>query len=316
MDEKLVKKLLEQLQEDEQPQSTEKMNITNVMLWMKRKGYQDSTIKKALKLLRHLERSCNTQVIKDVETYISSKPREQNGYKQNLVEAYDYFLKSLDLKWKDKPFFERDDKKHRAPKEPLLDFMINHFRLEMALKLSISKDLGTRPQELVWLTVNDIDLASGATQITGAKNTKGRDGKIKIKSLALLRLYIEKKNLKGTDKLFNISSSNFANDYRHARNRLAKDYNMPELKQICLYDFRRFKGTREYHLSKDILHVKEVLGHTDNTLRSTLRYITMESNITWIPIKCTTDEEIQQAIKDDAILVGHENNVWYFKKPL
>jgi hypothetical protein len=54
MDERLIKKLLEQLQEDEQPQSTEKMNITNVMLWMKRKGYQESTVKKAAKLLRHL----------------------------------------------------------------------------------------------------------------------------------------------------------------------------------------------------------------------------------------------------------------------
>ncbi|MDT8781904.1 MAG: site-specific integrase [Candidatus Bathyarchaeota archaeon] len=313
MDSKLVKQLLEQLKEDEQTQSVEKMNITNVMLWMQRKGYKDSTIKKAAKLLRHLERHCNTQIIKEVETYISQKPREQNGYKQSLVESYDYFLRSLELKWKDKPFYERDSKKHRAPKEAFLDFMISHFRLELALKLSMSKDLGTRPQELVWLKVKDIDLTNGATQITGAKNTKGREGKLRKKSLELLKIYIQKRNLTLTDKLFNISSNNFANDYRHSRNRLAEDYNMPKLKQICLYDFRRFKGTREYHLTRDVLHVKEVLGHKDNSLRSTLLYITMESNITWIPKLCTTKEEIAEAISNDwrREAVMPDGTIWY-----
>ena len=72
-------------------------------------------------------------------------------------------------------------KKHRAPKEALLDFMINHFRLELSLKLSMMKDLGTRPQELTWLTVKDIDLNTGMVSITGAKHTVGRDGKNKGK---------------------------------------------------------------------------------------------------------------------------------------
>ena len=186
----------------------------------------------------------------------------------------------------------------------------------MAMKIINVKRLGNKTHRTSMAESQDIDLSNGATQITGAKHTKGREGKLRAKSLELLKIYIGKKELKGTDELFNISSSNFANDYRHARNRLAKDYNMPELKQICLYDFRRFKGTREYHLTRDVLHVKEVLGHTDNSLRSTLLYITMESNITWMPVKCTTDEEIQQAIKDDCIIVGHENGVWYFKKPV
>jgi len=56
------------------------------------------------------------------------------------------------------------------------------------------KDLGARPQELTWLKVNDIDLNSGIVSITGAKHTVGRDGKIKAKSIALLRIYIEKNN--------------------------------------------------------------------------------------------------------------------------
>ena len=65
----------------------------------------------------------------------------------------------------------------------------------MPLKLSLLKDLGTRPQELLWLTVKDIDLNTRLVSITGAKHTVGRDGKLKAKSLALLKIYIEKKQL-------------------------------------------------------------------------------------------------------------------------
>jgi len=35
------------------------MNIVNVMLWMKRNAYEDSTIKKVAKLLGHLKKHCN-----------------------------------------------------------------------------------------------------------------------------------------------------------------------------------------------------------------------------------------------------------------
>ena len=65
----------------------------------------------------------------------------------------------------------------------------------MALKLALMKDLGTRPIELTWLKVQDIDLATGITAITGAKHTIGREGKLKTETLQLLRTYIEKKQL-------------------------------------------------------------------------------------------------------------------------
>jgi hypothetical protein len=99
--------------------------------------------------------------------------------------------------------------------------------------------------------------------------------------------------------------------------KLAKDHNMPELKQICLNDFRRFKGSKTYHLTRDVLCVKELLGHKDTTLRSTLKRTSLfdERNITWIPVVCTTKEEIEQAIQDDYMLVCQADGKTYFKKP-
>jgi integrase len=289
------------------------MNITNTMLWMKKEAYEPTTIKRVAKELRHLERNCNTSDPEDVKLYIAEK-KCSNARKENLVEAYNLVIQSLGLTWT-KPFYQRYDKKRRAPKEELVNFIIDHCRLEMAVKLSISKDLGQRPQELCWLTLKDIDLTTGATSITGAKHTIGREGKLRAKSLKLLKLYIEKKNLNSNSHLWNGTSDNLSNNYRQTRNRIAKDFNMPELKQVQLYDFRRFKASKTYHISgHNFLLVKELLGHKDS--RSTEKYISLfNENLTWIPVVCTTEEEIKQAIQDDCILVCQADGKTFFKKP-
>jgi integrase len=90
---------------------------------------------------------------------------------------------------------------------------------------------------------------------------------------------------------------------------------MPELKQIQLYDFRRFKASKAYRLNGKLLYVKQLLGHKDT--RSTERYISLfdEQNITWISVIARTQAEIGQAIKDDCILVCQEDGMTDFKKP-
>jgi hypothetical protein len=182
VNEQLVKKLLEQIQQSTQePQNIGKVSIVNVMLWMKNNAYEPTTIKRVAKELRHLERNCNISNPEEVKAFVANK-QCSNARKENLIESYAIVIKSLKLSW-NQPFYKRYDKKRRAPKEELLDFMINHFRLEMALKLSMMKDLGTRPIELIWLKVGDIDLTIGTVSITGAKHTIGREQKLKAKSI-------------------------------------------------------------------------------------------------------------------------------------
>jgi len=285
------------------------------MLWMKRNAYQESTIAKVAKLLRHLQRNCNTAEPEEVKLYVSEK-HCSDAHKENLIEAYACYMKSIKQEW-EQPFYQRYSKKRKAPKEPLIDFLINHARLEMSLKLSMSKDLGERPVELTWLIVKDIDLSTGIVSITGAKHTIGREGKLKAKSLELLKIYIKKKNLSSNSRLFNCKARNLSDMYRHFRNRVADEFNMPELKQIQLYDFRRFKASKEYKLSRhNLIHVSQILGHKDT--RMTEHYISLfdEKDLTWIPVVCTTQEEIEQAIKDDCELVCQADGKTYFKKPV
>ena len=45
------------------------------------------------------------------------------------------------------------------------------------------------------------------------------------------------------------------------RNRLAKKLNNPKIKQIHFHTLRHWKATMEFYKTKNILHVKQLLGH-------------------------------------------------------
>ncbi len=169
MNQKLVKQLLEQLQQETQdPKDVGKLNIGNVIIWMKKEAYETTTIQRVVKELKHLERNCNTANPEEVKLYVANK-EVSNARKENLIESYNIAIQSLGLTW-NKPFYQRNDKKRRAPKEELLQFIINHVHFPLNLKLKMSRDLGERPIELTWLKAQDIDLATGKTDLTGLRD--------------------------------------------------------------------------------------------------------------------------------------------------
>ena len=127
--------------------------------------------------------------------------------------------------------------------------------------------------------------------MTGAKHTIGRNGKLRPKTIEMLKRYINKKQLSQRDRIFPTESENISESYRKLRNRLAEKLQDPTIKQIRLYDFRHFKASTEYHKTKDLLYVKQLLGHKD--LRTTLRYTQLLdlSNDEWTCRIATTKEE-------------------------
>lgn len=58
------------------------------------------------------------------------------------------------------------------------------------------------------------------------------------------------------------------------RKTLSQRLSNPEIMRITWKSLRHFKGTMEYHLTKDILHVKETLGHVN--IQNTLIYVHLE----------------------------------------
>ena len=61
------------------------------------------------------------------------------------------------------------------------------------------------------------------------------------------------------------------------RKRAAKKFNNPRLLKISFVTIRHWKGTMEYHRTKDILHVKQLLGHKQ--IQNTMVYINLENAV-------------------------------------
>jgi integrase len=58
------------------------------------------------------------------------------------------------------------------------------------------------------------------------------------------------------------------------RKEISKKLNNPRLMQITFHTFRHWKGTMEYHKTKDVKHVQYILGHKHSN--STDIYINIE----------------------------------------
>jgi integrase len=279
---------------------------------MKKNAYADTTIEAAAKRLKHLSKYCNLDNLENVKIFIASK-QCSNGFKESLIEAYAIYCKANNISW-NKPFYERYDKQPKIPSEEKLNMIIANSSKRLALILSIIKDLGLRPIEVTWLRVKDIDLDSGMVTITSAKYCVGRTLKLKSNTLAMLKNYIILKTLNVNDRLFPVKSSSISESYRIVRNRLANKLNDPTFKTIRLYDFRHFKATMEYHRTRDLLHVKNMLGHKD--LRTTLRYTQLISfpNDEYVSAVASTVEECRKLIECGFEYVTEFNGVKLFRK--
>jgi integrase/recombinase XerD len=235
---------------------------------MKKEAYANSTIGAVAKRLRYLLKNCLLDQPEIVKGFVAQKDCS-NSFKETLVEAYDLFCRANGIIWK-KPFYDRYDKLPKIPSEEKLNMIIARSSKQFALVLSMMKDLGTRPIELTWLKVKDTDLEKGVVTIRRAKHCVGRTLKLKAQTLAMLNAYVLLKKIGQNDRLFPVDSASISEGYRRFRNKLADNLGDISMKSIRLYDFRHFKATMEYHRTKDLLHVKRLLGHKD--LRTTLRY--------------------------------------------
>ena len=87
-----------------------------------------------------------------------------------------------------------------------------------------------------------------------------------------------------------------------------------ELSNIRLYDLRHFCATMLYHKTKDILYVKQQLGH--RSIESTLMYtqlINFEAN-EWTSSVATTVKEACELINDGFEFVCNFNGSKIFRK--
>ncbi len=251
-----------------------------------------------LRRLQWLSDTVNLDNPAKVRQYIVRQPWS-SGFKNNLVKAYNHYASYFHLSRLDLWFAEI----HRIPKVPTteqLSKLIAHAKPKYALILSLLKETGMRPIEISKLTLKSLDFERRTVIAPGAKLGKQRELRLTTNTVAMFKAYLAKHEFAVNEQLFPKSRS-IRDNYLKIRRNAARKLGDPALRQIRLYDFRHYFGSMLYHNTKDILYVKEKMGH--KRLENTMIYthlVSFESD-EWI---CRAAKDIRTA--SDLIEQGFE----------
>jgi integrase len=244
-----------------------------------------------------------------VLSYIANK-KVKESYKANLVDYYSHYCDFKGIGFS-KPRYHRDHKLPYVPSKEELNLLIGHASPKYALIYSILRDTGLRPVELSNLGKEDIDLENGTLRIDTAKHGQPRIVKIKTQTLGMLRLYLDKHN----EEVLFPSSNKMSNTYARLRTSLAKKLQNPNLKKIRLYDFRHYFATTLYHDTRDLLLVKERLGHRN--IQNTILYthlVSMDEDGKFYSATARTIEEASKLVEAGFEYVTEVDGVKLFRK--
>jgi integrase len=112
----------------------------------------------------------------------------------------------------------------------------------------------------------DFDFVNLSVLVTPENGSNSRVLKISNKLVAMLNELPQ-----DTATVFGVDADQLRRNYCRQRKRISMKLKNARLRQITFHTFRHWKATMEYHKTKDILHVKEILGHKslDNTMKYT-----------------------------------------------
>ena len=257
---------------------------------MKNNGLSDCTIKTYDKSLTYINKHADLNQPEQIKQFIANLP-DSNGYKKNLCLAYDKYCQYYQIQWT-MPTYIPEAKQIKIPTKEQIEMLIASSGKILSIKLTLSKETGLRPVELCNLKVKDVDIEQRTIYPTTAKHGASRTLKISNSLQATLENYINTNKLNSNDKLFKGNADYYGQHYRMMRNRLAKKLNKPQLKTIRLYDFRHYFATMLYAKTRDILLVKQQLGH--KKIETTLIY-TQLLNLNDDEWTCKTATNIKEA---------------------
>lgn len=256
----------------------------------------------------------------EVISFIMNK-NVKNSAKNKYVTVYLHYLNHYEIE----PYFaikylKEEDQAIRIPTTEELNILINSARYPLSLKLRISKETGMRPTEVMRLKVKDTDISRKTLRPETAKFGLSRILKISTELTNLINNHIIKYNLNPDDYLFTKEPKkrfgrSLSEAYIISRNRTAKKLGKPILKTIRLYDFRHYFATMLYARTRDILYVKQQMGHKriEQTMRYT-QYIQFETEENYICKTATDPKQISELIEHGFEYVTEQDGLKFFRK--
>ena len=288
-------------------------SILNILIQMKNNARSDYTIENTSKSLKYLDKHADLTQPEQVKQFIASI-QTSTSYKRTLAIAYNKYTLYYKLQW-EIPRYKQQAKSIKIPTEEKLNMLIAHARRTMALKLTISKETGLRPIELCNLKVRDVCTERKLIYPTTAKHGKARALKISDTLQNMLQTHITAHKLNTNDQLFKGDAQNYGKYYRDMRNNLANKLQDQTIRTIRLYDFRHHYATMLYHKTRDILYVKQQMGHAkvDTTLIYT-QLLDLTENEEYTCKTATNVKEATELIEHGFQYVTEIDGLKLFKK--
>jgi len=248
--------------------ATVKGKLVEFAWHLQKEGYKPYTIRRKVKTLRWLiELGGNIFDPENIKEVIAKKQGWSDATKAIVCDDYATFLEMQGLTWK-RPMYRGTSKMPFIPLESEIDALINASGKNTGAFLQGLKDTGADPGELAGVEWTDINAQSKTVMIN--RPVKGHNPRVLLVSDEFLRRVNSLK--KHGKRVFNLQ--NVATTFYEARKNIARKLNNPRINEISLTTLRHWKGTMEYHKTKDPYHVKKILGH--KRLQSTEIYINLE----------------------------------------
>jgi integrase len=164
--------------------------------------------------------------------------------------------------------FDYTYEKFKEPESPLpyipteteLDQLITECNPSYATLLQVLKETAFRIGEAMSLTPSDIDTERRVITLNSPeKGSRPRQARASDRLIAMLIPLMQKTGY--TNRIWSLRYESLHRTFSVRRNALADKIQNPKILKINFKTFRHWKATTEYHRTKDILHVKKLLGH-------------------------------------------------------
>jgi integrase len=277
-----TKNLAAEIHTTEAPRRSEidiKGKLLEYVFWMQKQGYDKETIRGSENCLRALlSESAN---LLDSESFkavlakdsLRKTPRWGQNRRRNIINAYTPFLKINKMLLWEKPKCKVTRKFPFVPIEQEIGALIAGSGKKNAAFGQLFKETAMRPGEGKILQWINIDSERNIVTLNDPeKGSNPRIWKVSQKLIGMLNALP-----KTSEQVFLNSLKSMKTTWLKTRKRLAENLQNPRLKKITFYTFRHWKATMEYHRTKDIVYVQQLLGHKD--IKNTMIYINIEHAI-------------------------------------
>jgi integrase len=237
---------------------------------MRKQGYRESTITSTIQALRSIARRADILNPESAKAYLASALLSE-GRKEKLSDDLARFYRYKNISF-DKPRYRGVEKLPFIPLEGEIDQLIAAAGRKLAVFLQLLKETGMRSGEAWALKWIDLDLSNRTVCVSPEKNSRPRQLSISSQLISMVNRMPQKSThiFRSENREPALSLKTFSRCFFKQRKRIADRLQNPRILAISFKTLRHFKATAEYHRTKDILHVMQLLGHKN--IRNTLVY--------------------------------------------